>query len=289
MGVDLRPSSRRRPGGCPPPASVRRLLTSDGVAISAAYDPGTGPTAPAFVVAHGFTGSWARPDSRRIATALAGHGGVVSVDLRGHGRSGGVSTLGDSEIHDLDAAVRYARWLGHPTVVTVGFSLGGSVVLRHGALVPRAQRPDAIVAVSAAGYWFYRGTTPMRRLHRVVYSPTGRAVLRAGFGTRVLPRPWVAPYPMSPAEAARRLAPTPLLVVHGDSDGYFPVEHPELVVGSARAGAAERGVADLTDFWLEAGFGHAEAAASRELVARIAGWAVAATGSDPALELQVPA
>jgi pimeloyl-ACP methyl ester carboxylesterase len=275
--VDLRPSSRNRPA-YPSPGDVRRLVTSDGVAVSAAYDRGRGPTAPAFVVAHGFTGSWARPDSRRIAAALADHGGVVSVDLRGHGRSGGASTLGDSEVHDVDAAVRYARWLGHPAVVTVGFSLGGSVVLRQGALASPSERPDAVVAVSSAGFWFYQGTAPMRLLHRVVYSRSGRTALRTGFGTRVLPRPWVEPYPMSPSEAAAQLAPTPLLVVHGDSDGYFPLEHPELVVASARLGAVERGVDDLTDYWVEAGFAHAEAAASRELVARIGSWGAVAAG-----------
>lgn len=288
--MDLRPSSRSRPGEHPSPASVRRLLTTDGVVLSAAYDPGRGLGAPAFVVAHGFTGSWARPDSRRVAVALAAHGGVVSVDLRGHGRSGGASTLGDSEVRDLDAAVRYARWLGHPSVVTVGFSLGGSVVLRQAALAPQPARPDAVVAVSAAGFWFYQGTPPMRLLHRAVHARSGRAALRLGFGTRVLPRPWVEPYPMTPSEAAARLAPMPLLVVHGDSDGYFPLEHPELVVGAARLGAAERGAADLTDYWVEAGFGHAEAAASHELVARIGEWGAAAVSRrDGLVDLPVPA
>lgn len=274
--MDLRPSSHRHPRAYPPPTTVRRLLTCDGVALRVAYDRGrTGASGTAFVVAHGFTGSGARPDSRRIAATLAAYGGVVSVDLRGHGGSRGASTLGDEEVHDLAAAVRFARWLGHRGVVTVGFSMGGSVVLRHAALSPVPSRPDAVASVSSAGFWFYQGTPPMRLLHRTVYSRTGRAALRMGLGTRVLPRPWVEPYPQSPAEAAALLAPTPLLVVHGDRDAYFPLEHAELVVASARLGAADRGVADATEYWVEAGFAHAEAAASTQLVARIGAWGVA--------------
>jgi fermentation-respiration switch protein FrsA (DUF1100 family) len=101
-------------------------------------------------------------------------------------------------------------------------------------------------------------------------------VLRRGFGTRVTVEPWARPYPLSPTESAHLLAPTPLLVVHGDRDGYFPAEHAEAVVAAARAGAHERGVADAVDYWLERGFAHAESAASPELTSRIGRWAAAA-------------
>jgi len=59
----------------------------------------------------------------------------VTFDFRGHGRSGGVSTLGDKEIKDIDVAVGYARELGYQRVATVGFSMGASIVLRHAGLI----------------------------------------------------------------------------------------------------------------------------------------------------------
>ena len=269
----------------PAPTLRRRLLTADGVAISAAYDEARAEpeAATGFVVAHGFTGSWSRPDSRRVAATLSGYGGVVSVDLRGHGASTGRSTVGDAEVHDVDAAVQYARWLGHRAVVTIGFSMGGSVVLRQGALASGRWRPDAVVAVSSAGYWFYQGTTPMRRLHRAVYSRAGRAVLRGGLGTRVTPVAWTEPYPLSPSEAAGLLAPTPLLVVHGGRDAYFPANHAEAVVTAARSGAARRGVDDATTYWLEPEFAHAESAATPALLSRIGAWAVASQRRAPTL------
>jgi pimeloyl-ACP methyl ester carboxylesterase len=278
--MDLRPSSLHNSGT--DPTEHRRLLTVDGVVVSAAYD--AGPTsAPdiCFVVAHGFTGSWHRPDSRRIAVGLAAFGPVVSVDMRGHGRSGGASTIGDAEVYDVDAAVSYARWLGHRQIVTVGFSMGGSVVLRQAALADAGVRPCAVVSVSSAAFWFYQGTAPMRLLHRAVFSRTGRSVLRSGFGTRVTDQMWQEPYPLSPSDAAALLAPVPLLVVHGARDAYFPREHPDTVVASARAGALARAVVDNTEFWWEPGFAHAESATDPDLVHRIGSWSsqhVAAAG-----------
>ena len=274
--MDLRPSSRH-PGGLSP-ARTGTVLSADGERISVAYDAPARPSPLVFVVAHGFTGGWRRPDNRTIAALLSEFGGVVSYDSRGHGESSGVTTLGDDEVLDLDAAIGWARWLGADDVVTVGFSMGGSVVLRQAALAGRRDReaPQAVVSVSAAGFWFYQGTPPMRLLHRAVGTPHGRRILRWGFHTRVTDREWEQPYPLSPSEAAELIAPVPLLVVHGDQDPYFPVEHARSLVSSAAAGAARRGVEDRTVEWIVPGFGHAESAASlaTDVVTRIGVWAV---------------
>jgi len=271
--VDLRPSSRH-PGG-PSPARTGTLLSADSERISAAYDAPASPSPLTFVVAHGFTGGWRRPDNRAIAALLSEFGGVVSYDSRG--KSSGVTTLGDDEVLDLDAAIGWARWLGADDVVTVGFSMGGTVVLRQAALAGHRDReaPLAVVSVSAAGFWFYKGTPPMRLLHRAVETPQGRRILRWGFHTRVTDREWEQPYPLSPSEAAELIAPLPLLVVHGDQDPYFPVEHARALVSAAAAGAARRGVDDRTDEWIVPGFGHAESAASlaADVVTRIGAWA----------------
>src|SRR3954462_7323219 len=189
----------------------------------------------AVVVAHGFTGAIDRPAVRAVVDALATHAGVVAFDFRGHGGSSGQSTLGDKEILDLDAAVRHARELGYADVVTCGWSMGGSVVLRHAALLPKVDGPkvvgpsvDGVVSVSAVSRWFYRDTKPMRRLHWAVETRLGRVIARRLTGTRISPGGWGAP-PESPTEVAGRISPIPLLVVHGDSDHYFPLEHPQAI------------------------------------------------------------
>ncbi|MFE2299373.1 alpha/beta hydrolase family protein [Streptomyces sp. NPDC059445] len=266
---------------------LRRFLrTADGVDIDAAYDPGTESSGDlAFIVAHGFTGDLDRPHVRRAAGVLARGGAVVTFSFRGHGGSGGRSTVGDREVLDLAAAVAWARELGHTRIVTVGFSMGGSVVLRHAALYGekgpqaaggepaaarehegRAQaRTDAVVSVSAPARWYYRGTAPMRRVHWLVTRPEGRIVGRVGLRTRIHHRDW-DPVPASPVECVPHIAPTPLLIVHGDRDGYFPVDHPRMLA-EASAGHAE--------LWLEHGMGHAENAAPDALLARIRDWAAA--------------
>ncbi|WNF28533.1 alpha/beta fold hydrolase [Streptomyces sp. C11-1] len=287
------------------------MLTDDGVPVEAVYEPCTaGSGAPvdaaaeslAIVVAHGFTGSADRPAVRRAARAFAQRAAVITFSFRGHGRSGGRSTVGDREVLDLAAAVAWARELGHARVVTVGFSMGGSVVLRHGALytdvdadtdtgtrtgtadsgVPDASvrvaarerhrgrtgaHSDAVVSVSAPARWYYRGTAPMRRLHWVVTRPSGRLVGRYGLRTRIATEEW-NPVPLSPVQSVPLIAPAPLLLVHGDRDPYFPLDHPRMLADAAGAGGAE--------LWLERGMGHAENAADDALLTRIADWAVAA-------------
>lgn len=286
-----------------PGARVRTFLrTADGVALDAVYERGAAAhkSAPGgahggahecayegsddlvFVVAHGFTGALERPHVRRVARALAQHGAVVTFSFRGHGASGGRSTVGDREVLDLAAAVTWARGFGHARVVTVGFSMGGSVVLRHAALhgggpadtartgthtdtARTGTGTDAVVSVSAPARWYYRGTAPMRRLHWLVTRPEGRLLSRCGLRTRIHHRDW-DPVPLSPVEAVPRIAPTPLLIVHGDRDGYFPLDHPRTLAAAA---------GDHGELWLEHGMGHAENAATDELLHRIAHWALA--------------
>jgi pimeloyl-ACP methyl ester carboxylesterase len=237
----------------------RSLLTSDGVRVSAAHRPGPDVPGLGYVLAHGFTGSWRSAGLRRVATVLARDAGVVAFDFRGHGRSSGVSTVGDREVNDLEAAVRWARLLGYRQVATVGFSMGASVAVRHAALIGGV---DAVVAVSGPSRWFYRGTVPMRRLYALVETPSGRLVARLAMRTRIDTRRW-NPVPQEPREVVAAIAPTPLLIVHGDSDGYFPLDHPYEL--AARAGPS-------AELWVEPGFGHAEAAIDPELTRRIAAW-----------------
>jgi pimeloyl-ACP methyl ester carboxylesterase len=239
------------------------LQTSDGVPISAHHDPGAGDLA--IVVAHGFTGSWRRPAVRRAAEVFTRYGGVISFDFRGHGRSAGLSTVGDREVHDVAAAVEWARSLGYSRVATVGFSMGASVVVRHSALL---RGVSAVVAISGPARWYYRGTPPMRRAHWVIERRLGRLVARTALRTRISANGW-QPIPEAPHEVAPLIAPIPLLIVHGDADTYFPLEHAHQLFDAAR---------EPKELWVEPGFGHAENAAPAELLTRIGAWVRTRTG-----------
>jgi pimeloyl-ACP methyl ester carboxylesterase len=236
------------------------LWTEDRVPVDAVHV--RGPSALGIVVAHGFTGSWRTPAMRRVAAVLASFGGVVTFDFRGHGRSGGVSTVGEREVLDVEAAVRWAHALGYERVATVGFSMGAACIVRHAGLCGGL---SGAVAVSGPSRWYYRGTVPMRRAHWVIERRLGRAVARYILRTRISSQGW-NPVPEAPYEVAGRIAPTPLLIVHGDADAYFPLEHAEKLYAAAN---------EPKDLWVEAGFGHAENAAPDDLVRRIGAWLAA--------------
>jgi pimeloyl-ACP methyl ester carboxylesterase len=245
-----------------PVATTVTLVTEDGVPIDAVHMPG--PPDLAIVMAHGFTQSWQKPMVWQVARRFSLTAGVVTFDFRGHGRSGGLSTLGDKEINDLDVAVHYARELGYQRVATVGFSMGASVVLRQAAL---RHGVDAAVSVSGPGRWFYRGTEPMRRVHFVAEKRLGRMIAKQFLNTRIDSHGWPTPDPLPPADAAQRISPTPLLIVHGDRDPFFPQDHARQLYAAAR---------EPKELWLVPGFGHAERASDDALIDRIAAWVSAA-------------
>src|SRR5258707_14925903 len=116
---------------------ARTLVTDDGVAIDAVHLVGDDDVA--IVLAHGFTLHWQHGAVWKAATRLNRGCGVLTFDFRGHGRSGGMSTLGDREIRDVDVVLRYARELGYQRVATGGFSMGASIVPRHAGLIGGAR------------------------------------------------------------------------------------------------------------------------------------------------------
>ncbi len=251
-----------------PVTKATTLVTDDGVPIDTVHLAQDSDLA--IVLAHGFTLSWQRPAVWQIATRLNRMAGVLAFDFRGHGRSGGLSTMGDKEISDLDVVVGYARELGYQRVAAVGFSMGASIVLRYAGLVGGGL--DAVVSVSSPGWWYYRGTERMRRVHFAVEHRVGRLITRKAYDTRILPEPW-DPVPVPPDQAAARIQGIPLLVVHGDQDPYFPVEHAQQIFQAAQ---------EPKELWLLPGYGHAETACRPELTDRIGRWAAAAAGAETA-------
>jgi pimeloyl-ACP methyl ester carboxylesterase len=140
--------------------------------------------------------------------------------------------------------------------------MGGTAVLRYAGLGGDA---DAVVSVSAPGMWFERGTRPMRLVHWMFLSRTGRAATRYLRRTRLSAAGWSS-VPEAPAEVAGAIAPRPLLIVHGDDDHYFPAHHVEALAAGAPG----------AEVWREPAMGHAEVATTAQLLDRIAGWVRAA-------------
>lgn len=70
---------------------------------------------------------------------------VISFDCRGHGKSSGFYTFTTKEPYDLKAVVDYAK-TNYKKIYLMGFSLGGTLVLIHGA---KYKDVDKIITVSA--------------------------------------------------------------------------------------------------------------------------------------------
>ncbi|HEX2027404.1 MAG TPA: alpha/beta fold hydrolase [Nitriliruptorales bacterium] len=232
-------------GGHRAPHRTVRLRTADGVRLAASYLPGPDAHAPAVVLVHGFAAHRRKPAYALLADILAGWVHVLSLDLRGHGRSEGLCTLGDLERFDVAAAIERLRHAGHRRVAVVGISMGATSLLH--ALADGCD-VDAAVIVSAPARLGEIETDALAGLDDVWRTWWRRGAFRLLSGVRlVAPDAW-RPFP-HPHELAAKVD-VPLLVVHGRDDHFFPPHHAE-TLHAAAAGPAT--------LWLEpAGFGHAE-------------------------------
>lgn len=215
------------------------VTTEDGVVIRGSR---VGEEGPGLVFCHGFMG-WHR--KRRIVEfieELARSFTVYALDLRGHGDSGGLCTFGDLEYLDVAAVAGLARSEGAGPLATFGASMGGIGVLRHAAYRGGV---DAVVVVSTPARWDGHRSTAVDRLRWLTASAGGRGLARA-LGFR-LTTEWQ--WPEEPEDVVGRVAPTPLILVHGTDDHFFDEE---------QAWRLYRRAGDPKRLLLATRFGHAE-------------------------------
>lgn len=218
------------------------LVTEDGVRLAGARLAGPPDAFASVVLVHGFVHSCRTPGIFRFAHALARELNVWVPELRGHGRSAGLCTLGRDEPLDVGAAVAAAR-AARPElpVVTVGISLGGAAVLLHGGTYGGVA---GVVAISSPAWWGAWDTPATQRLRRYAMTPMGRAVAARLLHTRVAARCEGVP---DARDVAAAISPAFTLVAHDPEDHYFGAEHPNTLYGWLREPKA---------LWLEEGTGH---------------------------------
>jgi len=195
-----------------------------------------------------------KPKWRLLAEGLAQHFTVYTFDLRGHGQSAGACTGGEREAMDVAAVVAHARARGAQRIVTVGGSLGGIAVLREASSDPSLA---GVVAISTPATWTGSDSKHVRRAQFLFTSRTGRALAKRLMGTRIH-LDWGEP--AAPSELVASIAPTPLLIIHGADDHFFPPSDAELLY--QRAGEPKRLI-------IEERFGHAEDGFTPEFAARL--------------------
>src|SRR4051794_19489946 len=144
IAVDYEPSTPEAvPAVGPCPEAPVRVEVNDGVELEVQVS-GTGP---ALVCVHGFGG--AKEDFADHVEALATRATVVTLDLRGHGDSGGPDHLGAYSLDGLAADVlAVADALALDRFRLLGHSMGGMVVRRVAVASP--DRVEAVIFMSTA-------------------------------------------------------------------------------------------------------------------------------------------
>lgn len=215
------------------------LVTDDGVRLAAARLRGPVDAAGTVVLVHGFSQSSRMPRIHTFAHQLATRMHVIVPDLRGHGSSGGLSSMGPKEPLDVKAAVEAAD----PSlpVVTVGISLGGAAVLLHAGTF---RGVAGVVAISAPAWWGAWDTPATRRIQRYAMTAAGRRFLATFMRTRIAAVCEGVPHAEAQAAA---IAPAFTLVVADPDDHYFAETHPRTIYSWAN---------EPKDLWLLPGTGH---------------------------------
>jgi fermentation-respiration switch protein FrsA (DUF1100 family) len=226
------------------------LTARDGTRLHAWVLPARGEARGVVVFLHGN----AENISTHVASVLwlpARGYHVLAPDYRGYGRSEGRPTL-RGVLEDVDAAVGHAAdpvHFGGLPVVLFGQSLGGSLALVHAGEDGGRSRLAGVVTDSAFSS----------------FRDIAREKLRLWWLTA-----WLA-WPLGllvedgarPSAGASRIAPVPLLLMHGDRDGIVPPEHARRLFDAARAPKT---------LWIAPGAGHIAALRSEEWRDRLASY-----------------
>jgi alpha-beta hydrolase superfamily lysophospholipase len=201
------------------------LTTTDGLSLVGRRWLTPGRPEAAVVIVHGFSATSECPNVSELAAALHADGfDVVTYDARGHGGSGGESTLGDHEEHDVAAAVALARERTR-RVVVVGASMGGIAALRYAVADPEI---GGAVVVSCPAAW---------RLPRSVRGVLGAVMTRTSAGRKLtarlcgvrIARHWTNPLP--PVVLATRVN-VPIAYVHGRNDRFISYHDAEILAAA---------------------------------------------------------
>lgn len=164
-----------------------------------------------------------------LAEILFPRHNVLLLDSRGHGESAGDRcTIGYEERLDVHAAVDELERRGLGPIGILGISMGAAVAILAAAEDPRIA---AVIADSP----FARLRWAVAEVARLRRYPALLAPLVAQVACRSLAR--TLRYPLTafdPIEVVERIAPRPLLLIHGERDEIINVRHSRLVFERAR-------------------------------------------------------
>ena len=194
--------------------------TRDGLTLYGWWIPsGNSPRTVIFL--HGFSGSM-DPDLQYVPVFHEHGFNVFMFDFRAHGRSRGDQTsLGAIEVKDVIAALDFVRASGSWSVGLLGFSMGG-----RAALLTAAKYKEFAAVVSDGGPLRLHTAISADLIRRKV--PAFLAPFLAGlvlFGASL--RLGCNLFYNDPLVKAKKIPPTPTMLIHGDLDAYTRLDQLE--------------------------------------------------------------
>jgi len=160
-----------------------------------------------------------------MAEAFFKHLDVITMDFRGHGKSGGLFTFSAKEHLDLKSVIDYAK-TKYTHIVLLGFSLGAAT-----AIIYTAKHKDinGVIAVSAP--------TDFEKIenHFLKKEAVIPAMEKFEFGKSPTLRPGnILLKKIKPAEVASKISPIPILFLSGEKDPIIHQWHAEELFENAR-------------------------------------------------------
>jgi len=205
------------------------MASADGVTTPGWYIEPPDSPAPGIVLVHGYAGR--RERMLELAKFLQGQGyGVILMDLRGHGTAGsGMVTFGIREADDVRPYLRYLQerpeHKDQPTGI-MGCSLGAVTALRLASLETSI---TAVVADSPFDSLSGQTWLTVERHAPGFLVPYFwvHAILIGTLMTGHLPGEWEV------GEWIERIAPRPILLLHGAEDSRIPADASRRLVANA--------------------------------------------------------
>jgi len=211
----------------------------DGVQLKGWYIP-AGNSNHTVIQLHGHAGSMDPDVHYALDFHMAGFN-VLMFDFRAHGRSeGNVCTFGYLERNDVLGAIECAKSQGAKWIALVGFSMGGMAAI---LTAPVTKDVNAVISDGAP----VRIKTAMRVWAREHNLPIWLFTLFAKLALIMASlRVGADLFKYEPVRWVHRIAPTPLMLIHGEADEFCP-DFDEM---EAQAVGAE--------IWREPGIGHVQ-------------------------------
>lgn len=208
-----------------------KLETADAIPIEGwFFPPGAAQDGATVLLLHGLGGNRVHMMGPARFLHQAGYG-VLAIDLRNHGNSGGeLSTFGHDEVNDVKAALAFLQQqpaINPDKIAVYGHSLGGATAILAASELHELK---AVIVMSTFADIEFNAAQIAEALTGSSSDLMPDAMV--WWGERQAGVPFAA---LDPQSAVAGIAPRPILIIHGEADGFIVPENADRLYKAAQA------------------------------------------------------